>query len=102
MVLSMSRGWVEGGRDASEEVDMMEAVEARRVPVVALGLGAGEVDDCFVVRFKLNFIMVGVPIGEAVGVLEEVMGPLKVLKLPDRGEGRVLYVVVDLGGDMSA
>ncbi len=101
-MLSMSRGWLEGGRDARDEVDIMEAVEARRVPVVALGLGAGEVDDCFLGRLKLSFIMMGVPIGEAVGVLEEVMGPLKVLKLPDRGEGRVLYLVFDLGGDMSA
>ena len=80
----------------------MEAVEARRVPVVALGLGAGEVNGCFLGTLKLSFIMVGVPIGEAVGVLEEVMGPLKVLKVPDKGEGRVLYLVADLGGDMSA
>lgn len=78
----------------------MEAVEARRGVMVALG--AGEVDVCFPGRLKLSFMNEGVPAGDAVGVLEEVMGPLKVLNVPDKGGGRMSYLVVDAGGDMSA
>lgn len=30
------------------------------------------------------------------------MGPLKVLKVPERGGGRMSYLVMDAGGDISA
>jgi hypothetical protein len=44
----------------------------------------------------------GVPAGDAVGVLDVVTGPLKVLKVPIRLGGRMSYLVVDAGGDMLA
>lgn len=93
----MSRGWVEEWRDARDEADK-DMVEGRRL-LVKLLFAPGEVGACFPATLKLSFMKVRVPVGEAVGVLDEVTGPLKVLKVPQVLGGRTSYLVVDVGGD---
>lgn len=96
----MSTGWVDDGREMREEL-YKDAVEGRRLLLVS-PFGAGEVDACFWRWPKLTLMEVGVPVGEAAGMSDEVIGPMKVLKVPEVLGGRMLYLVVELRGARSS
>lgn len=96
----MSTGWVDEGRETREEL-YKEAVEGRRLLLVS-PFGAGEVDAWFRRFSKLTLMEVGVPVGDGAGMGDEVIGPLKVLKLLEVIGGRMLYLVVEFRGDSSA